>query len=115
RTRSCLDTIAGARSWRLRLLGFLVRMWRRCDWARLNPLAVWRKRFAAARLVFNLGMSGLVADCGPLRYASCESAPSGGTAPLRWNVSQETLPRKPCRSLVVTREGHLSRSVPTSS
>ena len=46
----------GARSWRLRLLGFLVRMWRRWDWVRLNPLAVLRKRFAAARLVFNLGI-----------------------------------------------------------
>src|SRR6185503_15663892 len=29
----------------------------RWDWARLNPLAVLRKRFAAARLVFNLGIT----------------------------------------------------------
>jgi hypothetical protein len=30
-----------------------VRMWRRFAWPRLKPFAVLRKRFAAARLVFN--------------------------------------------------------------
>src|SRR3970282_2286015 len=41
---------------RLRLVFFLVRMWRRYAWPRLMPPpARLRKRFAAARLVFNLG------------------------------------------------------------
>src|SRR3989304_6215924 len=41
---------------RLRLVFFLVRMWRRYAWPRLiPPPARLRKRFAAARLVFNLG------------------------------------------------------------
>src|SRR5688572_106868 len=49
-------TIVEPRSWRLRFLVILVRMWRRLAWPRLKPFAVLRKRFAAARLVFNLGI-----------------------------------------------------------
>src|SRR5579863_9374774 len=55
-------TCASRRSWRLRLDGFFVRMCRRWDWPRLKPFAVLRKRFAAARLVFNLGIAD-TPDC----------------------------------------------------
>ena len=42
---------------RLREVLFGVSKWLRCDWRHLNlPLAVLRKRFAAPRLVFSLGM-----------------------------------------------------------
>src|ERR1700681_3486227 len=44
------------RRWRLRLESLWPRLWRRPDEYRLKPFAVLRKRFAAARLVFNLGM-----------------------------------------------------------
>jgi hypothetical protein len=35
-------------------------MWRRFAWPRLKPFAVLRKRFAAALLVFNLGIVDLL-------------------------------------------------------
>jgi hypothetical protein len=51
-------TPAGEPSWRLRLLLFFVRMWRRCDWPRLKlPVPVFLKRLAAPRFVFNFGIA----------------------------------------------------------
>src|SRR5262245_18676085 len=45
------------RRWRLRLVFFLVRMWRRYARPRLiPPFARFLKRFAAPRLVFNFGI-----------------------------------------------------------
>src|SRR6185503_16709933 len=54
-------------------------MRRRCDWARLNPLAVLRKRFAAARLVFNLGITTPSSCELSLDLALGVQAPWGGT------------------------------------
>src|SRR5690606_7801018 len=45
------------RSWRLVLRGLWPRLWRRPAEYDLYPLAVLRSRLAAARLVFNLGMT----------------------------------------------------------
>ena len=47
----------GLRNCRFRLVLFLVKIWRRCEWLHLNPPeAVFLNRFAAPRLVFNLGI-----------------------------------------------------------
>src|SRR5688572_23319875 len=48
------------RSWRLVLRGLWPRLWRRPAEPDLNPFAVLRKRLAAARLVFNLGIHQLL-------------------------------------------------------
>lgn len=54
---SAACTNANDRRWRLRLVLFLVRIWLRCDCARLYaPFAVGLKRFAAPRLVFIFGI-----------------------------------------------------------
>src|SRR5215472_8203521 len=44
------------RAWRLTLRSLWPRLWRRFAAYRLKPFAVLRKRLAAARLVFNLGI-----------------------------------------------------------
>src|SRR5215469_9200302 len=50
------------RAWRLTLRALWPRLWRRFAAYRLKPFAVLRKRFAAARLVFNLGID-LTPNC----------------------------------------------------
>src|SRR5918998_1593570 len=51
------ETSPSMSSWRLRLLVFLVRMWRAWLWPRLIlPVAVVRKRLAAPLCVFSFGM-----------------------------------------------------------
>src|SRR5690349_12088816 len=61
RPASSFRTWLVARRPRLRLVAFFVRMWLLNAWPHLNlPDAVLRNRFAAARLVFILGMTQLL-------------------------------------------------------
>src|SRR5215469_18079311 len=63
------------RAWRFTLRALWPRLWRRFAAYRLKPFAVLRKRFAAARLVFNLGID-LTPHC-VAPFARC-SAPATG-------------------------------------
>src|SRR5882762_11289116 len=57
RSRSPSATRTSTSKYRFRLLVFLVRMWRACEWPRLIlPVPVTRKRFAAPLCVFNFGI-----------------------------------------------------------
>src|ERR1700739_1226454 len=80
RPESSFRTMLVARSPRLRLVDFLVRMWLLNAWPALNlPDAVLRNRFAAARLVLILGMAQLLRLCfryWPERLARSEVFPS---------------------------------------
>src|SRR5215472_1641943 len=55
------------RAWRLSLRSLWPRLWRRFAAYRLKPFAVLRKRLAAARLVFNLGIDRLLSYIATVR------------------------------------------------
>jgi hypothetical protein len=66
---SASETSVIARSLRLVLVSFDVRMWRILDWPRLIlPVPVFLKRFAAPLCVFNLGI--LLSGCRTLQAIS---------------------------------------------
>src|SRR5579885_1693085 len=69
---SCTRLVPPERAWRFTLRSLWPRLWRRLDAYRLKPFAVLRKRLAAARLVFNLGIdyhSSFVAVAPVARHA----------------------------------------------
>src|SRR5579864_4733246 len=59
------------RAWRLTLRSLWPRLCRRFAEYRLKPFAVLRKRFAAARLVFNLGIVQLLVSVAPFARRAC--------------------------------------------
>src|SRR6516165_5817153 len=67
------------RAWRFTLRFLWPRLWRRFAAYRLKPFAVLRKRFAAARLVFNLGIDFTPRCIAP--FARCTSHPLRANAP----------------------------------
>src|ERR1700729_4047342 len=88
------------RRWRLRLESLWPRLWRLPDEYRLKPFAVLRKRFAAARLVFNLGMI--------LKLLHCRQSSQGVETPACSRITRLRPKLKPraARSLLFRCKQH---------
>jgi hypothetical protein len=84
------------RKWRLRLVGFFVKIWFKCDCLRLYPPEEVRlKRLAAPRLVLSLGMGsvsrsafirGHVTPTLIITFFFLEKTPLPSAAPPLWAV-----------------------------